>query len=47
MENLLTKLNQILTIKNQIKQALTNLGAITSTTTFEQYASKINDLYVK
>ena len=42
-----SKLNEILTIKNNIKKVLTDLGVITSTTKFEEYAAKIKDLNVK
>lgn len=42
-----SKLNEILTIKNQMKTILTNLGVITSTTKFEEYAAIIKTLNVK
>ena len=42
-----SKLNQILEIKNQMKKVLTDLGVITSTTKFEEYANIIKTLNVK
>ena len=42
-----SKLNQILEIKNQMKKILTDLGVITSTTKFEEYANIIKTLNVK
>lgn len=40
------ELNQIATIKDEIKTILTELGVITSTTTFEEYPSIIEKLIV-
>ena len=42
-----SKLNQILTIKNQMKKILTDLGVIKATTKFEEYANIIKTLNVK
>jgi hypothetical protein len=42
-----SQLNEILTIKNEMKAILTNLGVITSTTRFQEYAEIIKTLQVK
>lgn len=42
-----SQLNEILTIKNEMKAILNNLGVITSTTKFQEYADIIKTLQVK
>lgn len=42
-----SQLNEVLEIKNQMKAILNNLGVITSTTKFEEYADIIKTLQVK
>lgn len=42
-----SQLNEILKIKNEMKAILNNLGVITSTTQFQEYADIIKTLKVK